>query len=124
MITPLWAHDFAQDWISAWNSRDLARVLAHYADDFSMSSPFIRTIAAEASGTLTGKDAVHAYWASALARMPALHFELISCLIGTDSLILYYQSTNGLCAEWLRLNDAGLVIEAAAHYASALPPMD
>ncbi len=120
MITPAWAHRFAQDWIVAWNSRDLDRVLTHYADDFTMASPYIRSIAAEASGTLTGKAAVRAYWASALVRMPHLHFELISCLTGTDSLILYYQSTNGLSAEWLRFNSDGLVIEAAAHDATSV----
>ena len=35
------AERFATDWIAAWNSHDLDRVLTHYEDDFEMSSPLI-----------------------------------------------------------------------------------
>jgi ketosteroid isomerase-like protein len=54
------AHHFAAEWIDAWNAHDLDRVLAHYADQFEMSSPFIARIAGEASGSLRGKKAVRA----------------------------------------------------------------
>ena len=29
-------HRFAAEWIAAWNSHDLERILAHYTDDFEM----------------------------------------------------------------------------------------
>jgi len=35
------AERFGADWIAAWNSHDLDRVLTHYEDDFEMSSPLI-----------------------------------------------------------------------------------
>ena len=32
------AERFANVWIAAWNSHDLERILAHYEDEFEMSS--------------------------------------------------------------------------------------
>ena len=46
---------FAGEWVAAWNAHDLGRILAHYADDFEMTSPYIATIAGEPSGTLRAR---------------------------------------------------------------------
>src|SRR5689334_20299084 len=66
MFDKTFAERFATEWIAAWNSHDLDRVLSHYADDFEMSSPIIAQIAGEPSGKLKGKKAVGAYWSSGL----------------------------------------------------------
>src|SRR5262245_31681453 len=99
MIDKKFAEDFARDWIDSWNSHDLDRILAHYSDQFEMSSPVIIQIAGEPSGTLKGKDAVGAYWAKALSLIPDLRFELVTTLIGVNSITLYYKGTPGLSAE-------------------------
>jgi ketosteroid isomerase-like protein len=52
------AERFAKEWVAAWNSHDLERILAHYEDDFEMSSPIITTLVGEPSGKLRGKMAV------------------------------------------------------------------
>lgn len=75
------AQQFAQEWIDAWNSHDLERILGHYSDDLEMSSPVIVQIAGEATGRLTGKKAVGDYWHTALGMIPDLHFELIAVLL-------------------------------------------
>ena len=62
MIDKTFAEHFAADWIESWNAHDLDRILAHYSDDFEMSSPYIITVAGEPSGTLRGEEAVRAYW--------------------------------------------------------------
>ena len=67
------AERFANEWIAAWNSHDLDRILAHYEDDFEMSSPVISTLVGEPSGKLRGKTAVAAYWATALRTSHHLH---------------------------------------------------
>ena len=56
MIDKKFAEHFARDWIDSWNSHDLDRILAHYLDQFEMSSPVIIQIAGEPSGTLNGKE--------------------------------------------------------------------
>lgn len=117
MIEQEFASRFAADWVDAWNAHDLPRVLAHYADDFEMSSPYIVQLAGEPSGTLQGKAAVGDYWRRALERMPTLRFELVDTLVGVDSLVLYYRGARGMAAEVFFFNEAGLVRKACAHYA-------
>ena len=113
------AADFAVEWIAAWNVHDLPRVLSHYTDDFEMTSPKIVQIAGEPSGRLAGKVAVGAYWTTALARIPDLHFELLAVTHGIDSVVLHYRGAGGqLAAEVFFFNSAGLVIRACANYKS------
>jgi ketosteroid isomerase-like protein len=116
MIPKTFAEHFAAEWIASWNAHDLSRILTHYSDDFEMSSPVIMQITGEASGKLKGKTAVSAYWRKALAKTPNLHFDLISILIGVDTVTLYYKSHRGLSAEVFHFNAAGQVTEAFAHY--------
>ena len=118
MIDKEFAEHFAGDWIDSWNSHDLNRILAHYADSFEMSSPMIVQITGEPSGTLKGKDAVRAYWAKALQLNPDLRFELLSTLIGVNSITLHYRSVRGLAAEVFHFGPDQKVVRAYAHYAS------
>lgn len=117
MIDRHFAEEFARDWIDAWNSHDLERILSHYSDRFEMRSPVIVQIAGEPSGTLTGKEAVGQYWAKALALIPDLRFELITVLTGIDSLTLYYRGARGLAAEVFQFGPDRKVSNAWAHYA-------
>ncbi len=113
------AEHFAKDWIDAWNSHDLQRILSHYADDFEMSSPVIIQLANEAGGTLRGKAAVGDYWAKALQLIPDLHFELITTLVGVNSITLYYRGARGrLAAEVFHFNREQKVSKAFAHYSA------
>jgi ketosteroid isomerase-like protein len=121
MISRTEALAFAQEWIAAWNAHDLPRILAHYAEDFSMSSPYIAEIAGVASGTLQGKTAVADYWRKALAKMPQLHFELIDVLLSSDSIVISYRNHAGrVAAEWFSFDAQGQVQRAAAHYSIEL----
>ena len=117
MIDKDFAEHFARDWIDAWNSHDLDRVLSHYSDAFEMSSPFIIQVVGEPTGTLTGKSAVRAYWTSALTRMPDLHFELHDMLVGVNSITLYYKGVRGMAAEVFHFGSDQKVLRAFAHYA-------
>ena len=119
LITPQFAEKFARDWVVAWNAHDLPRVLAHYTDDFEMSSPFIAQFAGEPSGKLKGKALVAAYWKAALERMPDLKFELDQVLVGASSVVVLYRRNGGRQAgEVFFFNDHGLVERAAANYAN------
>src|SRR5882757_6028070 len=80
-LSPVFAQKFAADWIAAWNSHDLNRILEHYSDDFEMHSPSIIAVAGEPSGVLRGKANVAAYWTKAL-KAQNLTFELIDVFAG------------------------------------------
>ncbi|MGZ8984173.1 MAG: nuclear transport factor 2 family protein [Methylotenera sp.] len=117
MINKEFADHFAADWIDSWNKHDLDRILSHYTDDFEMSSPVIIKVAGEPSGTLKGKVAVASYWTKALQLVPNLHFELVTTLIGVNSITLYYRGARGMAAEVFFFNPSHKVTKACAHYA-------
>src|SRR5258707_6089425 len=87
MIDKSSAEHFATEWIAAWNSRSLDRVLAHYTHDFEFSSPFIIKVVGEPSGILRGKQAVRAYWAKALAGVPSHRLTLHSHHLGVQTVL-------------------------------------
>ena len=116
MISRERAEDFARDWIEAWNSHDLPRILSHYRDDFTMSSPRIAVVAGEPSGVLHGKVAIGAYWKKALALAPELRFELIATFVGADCIVLHYHGVRGPAAEVFFFDAEGRVERSAASY--------
>ena len=118
-MAPDFSERFAKEWVAAWNAHDLDRVLSHYENDFEMSSPIIRSLVGEASGTLRGKPAVRAYWAKALEAIPSLRFELVTVLTGVNSITLYYRGHRGLVAEVFHFGASGKVSKAFAHYAES-----
>jgi hypothetical protein len=118
MVTREQAARFAEEWISAWNAHDLARVLSHYDDDFEMASPLIVQIAGEPSGVLRGKASVGAYWSKALGVVPDLRFELLGVFAGVRTIAVHYRNQAGrLGVEVFELGSSGRVSRAAAHYA-------
>jgi ketosteroid isomerase-like protein len=116
MLTREFADRFASEWIEAWNGHDLDRILAHYSEDFVMSSPRIAVVAAEPTGVLKGKPAIGAYWKRALELTPTLHFELISTFVGADCVVLHYRGVRGPAAEVFFFDAGGSVVRAAASY--------
>jgi ketosteroid isomerase-like protein len=106
-----------RDWIAAWNSHDLERVLALYAEDSEMTSDKIAALGFDPSGTLRGKPNIRAYWGKALQLLPDLHFTLIDTYVSPDSLVVFYQNERGarIC-EYLRLNAEGKIIQGSANH--------
>ncbi|MBL1277597.1 MAG: nuclear transport factor 2 family protein [Ectothiorhodospiraceae bacterium] len=110
------SQEFANEWVEAWNSHDIDKILAHYADDFEMTSPIINVIENEPKGKLIGKTAVRRYWEKALALNPDLHFDIIAVFSGVESVVIHYQGHRGLSAEVFHFGDDGKVIKSYAHY--------
>ena len=48
------AREFAQDWVDAWNSHDLERILNHYEDEVLLTSPVAAKLL-NGDGTVRGK---------------------------------------------------------------------
>ena len=116
MLDRTWAEEFAHEWIAAWNSHDLERVLAHYTDDFQMTSPLIAQWLGIPDGKLQGKDAIRNYWAQGLAKMPQLEFKLIDVVVGVSSLGIVFE-TVGLprrVLEFMQLDDQKRCVRSEA----------
>ncbi|MEZ4404569.1 MAG: nuclear transport factor 2 family protein [Kofleriaceae bacterium] len=117
MLTAEFADHFVAEWISAWNAHDLERILAHWAEPCTFTSPLVARLMGEPTGTVHGLAALRAYWARGLAANPDLRFELDRVLVGHDSLVIAYRNHRGQHAgEWLRLDGAGRAVAGVAHY--------
>ena len=60
-----------------WNAHDLVRILAHYADDVELTSPFVVKLTGRSKGVVRGKTALRDYFARGLEAYPALRFDFI-----------------------------------------------
>lgn len=108
---------FADEWIAAWNSHDIERILSHYSNDLSITTPMIKTIMGVEDGTLNDITAIRNYWQTALNKVPDLHFELIEAVEGVNSVALYYKSImNKRVIEVMFFDDYGKVNKMFAHY--------
>jgi ketosteroid isomerase-like protein len=119
------ADAFVADWMEAWNSHDLDRILEHYADDVEYYSPFIAQMAqpgaSGADGRLDGKADVRAYFAAALEKNPDLHFEPPTHVaVGAGSVCFVYGSIKNLTAVETLVFAPGsrTVARAHCHYRS------
>ena len=106
-----------RDWIAAWNSRDLERILALYAEDSEMTSDKIQALGFDSSGTLCGKASLRMYWGKALQLLPGLHVDLIDLFVSPDSLVVFYSNERGarIC-EYLRVDAEGRIVQGSANH--------
>jgi ketosteroid isomerase-like protein len=114
---PAFCTSLGKQWIEAWNSRDLERVLALYSDEAEMTSDKIPLLGFDPSGTVRGKDSLRQYWRKGLDMLPNLHFTLIDVYVSPDSLVVFYENERGakIC-EYLRLNADGKIRQGSANH--------
>lgn len=118
------AQQFGLAWVEAWNSHDLERILEHYAPDVEVTSPLAETVLGPGRHTVKGKQALRQYWGPALERYPDLRFVLLRAYAGAGSVVLHYQSVQGLvAAECMELDVNGKVRRVLAHYALGADPV-
>jgi ketosteroid isomerase-like protein len=114
---PAFCTALGKQWIDAWNSHDLERVLALYSDDSEMTSDKIPLLGFDPTGTVRGKDRLRQYWRKGLDLLPDLHFTLIDVYVSPDSLVVFYENERGakIC-EYLRLNADGKIRQGSANH--------
>src|SRR6516162_7858626 len=95
MLTEEEAVKFAEDWVSAWNSHDLDKIMAHYADDVELVSPVAAQLAEKPGGRVSGKMELRNYFMKGLEAYPDLKFILKDILLGMSSIVLYYKNQKG-----------------------------
>ncbi|MEO6283443.1 MAG: nuclear transport factor 2 family protein [Dyadobacter sp.] len=111
------AQSFAQEWIAAWNSHDLARIMSHYSENIQFHSPYVIRLGMNEQGLISDKPTLEAYFKKALDVYEDLYFELHEILTGAGSLVLYYTSVNGRkAAEFMQLDETGKISLVKAHY--------
>lgn len=108
---------FAAEWVAAWNTHDLDRVLSHYADDIVFTSANSTRFTGDPTGRVAGKAALADYWGRAL-QTGGLTFTLRGVYAGPDGIAIRFHTTRtgAEVVEVVRFDDAGLVRESAAYY--------
>ena len=110
-------NEFAEKWISDWNSHNLEKILSHYTDDFEITTPMIKMALGNDTGTLKGKQAIREYWGKALEKFPDLEFTLFDVTKGVNSIVLYYQSImNKKAMEVMFFDNENKIHKVIAHY--------
>jgi hypothetical protein len=108
---------FAREWLAAWNAHDLDRILAHYADDVELMSPFVARLTGQSDGLVRGKQALGDYFGRGLKAYPALRFDFVRLYDGVGSCVLEYRSINNLrTTEMMEFDEQGKVRRVLAHY--------
>jgi hypothetical protein len=115
-LTQAYAQSKAQNWVDAWNRRDLDAVMTHYADDVSVCSPLVKRRLQKSDGWLHGKSALRDYFAIGMGN-PDLHFTLQSVLLGVQSMSMVYARENGIqVVDTMELSADGLTTRMVACY--------
>jgi hypothetical protein len=87
---------FAEQWIAAWNRRDVEAVLAHFADEAQFISPVARNFVGRS--VLQNKKELADYWRAALGRISTLEFHLDHAMWDErrhELIIIYEANLNG-----------------------------
>jgi ketosteroid isomerase-like protein len=109
--------EFAKDWIQAWNSRDLDRILSHYSSDVVLVSPVAAKLTGDPFGMVRGKDALRSYFQKGLELFPNLQFTLVDVMQGLSSVVLYYENQRGTrTGEFMEFDASGAVVRVVANY--------
>jgi hypothetical protein len=120
LISDAEARQFANHWIEAWNSHDVDRIMAHYADDVLYQSPLIAQRGFSERGQLNGIEQVREYVTRVLPNYPDLRFELSGVATGVHSVVIFYRNVarDVRAAETFVLDDEGKAVEVRCHYFS------
>ncbi|OKO66879.1 nuclear transport factor 2 family protein, partial [Bradyrhizobium sp. AS23.2] len=90
----------AIDWLDAYRSGDIEIILALYADDAVVHYGCQRV-------TVTGKEALRAYWADRLRKYPAS--DLDNLQPSQDGTVISYVTASGMISAALTFNTDGQI---------------
>jgi hypothetical protein len=119
------AEKFAQEWIQCFNRREIQKVLGHFADACTFTSPRAPAFAGKA--TLDSRDELSAYWTAAVESTRSLHFTLDRVVNdpSSDTLVILYiaqiDNQRNRAAEIYRFDQSGRIIHGEAMYGAPAP---
>lgn len=112
--------EFAEEWIAAWNSHDLERILSHYAEDIVFTSPRAAARLPQTRGTVRGIEQLREYWAPLAEIRPNLKFTLEMVLETVGGCTILYRDEAGLLvAETMLIGAEDKVVQGIVSHASA-----
>jgi hypothetical protein len=112
----------AEDWIEAWNSRDLDRILDHYAADVEFEANTVVRRWQKPDGKLRGLTELRRHFQLGLELVPSLHFEFEDIFSAPSGYAVLYRRENGnRVLDAVELNAEGKAHRVRAFYLEAQP---
>ena len=114
------AYAHAEDWVVAWNARDLESIVSQYAPEVLFSAPAVISRWGKDDGVLVGKDELRRYFARGLELAPDVHFELVDVPTGVGgATVLYRRETGTLVADVVVFDENYKGLDVRAYYTQA-----
>lgn len=83
-------NDLAQEWLEAFNQRDLERLLSLYTEDAVHLSPKLQIKKPHTEGRVQGKAALRSWWQESFQNLPTLHYRQKAISCGERRVVLEY----------------------------------
>jgi len=118
------ANEFAANWISAWNRKDVNAVLEHYVDDAIFLSPKAATFVG--NPVVNGKKALLQYWQLAVRKIEKIEFKLDHIVwdsVSNELVIFYEANLNGVrsrACETMKFDSSGRQLSGEAMYGAPI----
>jgi len=105
------------DWIEAWNTHDLERIMHHYADDVEFTAQTVIARWGKADGKLKGKEELRMHFSKGLTLAPDIYFTVEEILWAPNGYaVLYYRENGNRVLDAVQLNEDGLADKVTAYY--------
>lgn len=110
----------AMKWFEAFNTKQLDRLLALYAEDAEHFSPKLKIRQPETEGIVKGHEAMRTWWQDAFDRLPTLYYKVTSLTANEHRVFMEYIRTvqgeaDMLVAEVLEIKDGKIIASRVYH---------
>ena len=110
----------AQQWFKAFNKHNLEKLLALYSDNAEHYSPKLKVRQPETGGLITGKAALHNWWADSFNRLPTLRYTHTRLIANETAVFMEYtRHVDGeedlVVGEVLEISD-GLIVASRVYH--------
>ena len=113
------ATEFATEWVEAWKTHDLERIISHYAETLHYCSPLVLERFPGFDGVIRDRATLRSYVQTGLRKNPALQFALREVLLGAHGIALYYDNARGgQTAEYFEFDANGKVVKVISCYSA------
>jgi hypothetical protein len=109
--------EIINDWIDAWNTHDLERIMNHYADEVEFTAQTVVSRWGKADGKLKGKEELRQHFSKGLALAPDIYFTVDEILWAPGGYaVLYHRENGNRVLDAIELNEFGKAIKVTAYY--------
>src|SRR6266478_1979161 len=109
-----------EDWIEAWNAKDLNRIMRHYASSVVFEANTVVRRWSRPDGILRGADELREHFRMGLEIAPTLRFELEEVFTAPSGYAALYRRDNGnRVLDVVELNSSSKAVAVKAFYLSA-----